>query len=112
MSAVLGFLKVVVICFAAVTALCIVLIVVINFLPKSPLRDVLGIVAQRLGATAAVAGVSMPVDFVPGLDVAYDVGGLIFLAWYWVRMIRAIGNAVGDRRRDVPELEPKNRKRR
>jgi hypothetical protein len=93
MDTIFGFLKVLVICGSALTALFIILIVLINFLPRSPLRDILGAVSGRIGVTAAITVVSIPVDFVPGVDVAYDVISLIFLIWYWLRIIKVIEEA-------------------
>jgi hypothetical protein len=93
MDAIFGFLKVLVICFTALTALFIVLIVLVNFLPRSPLRDILGALSKRIGVTAAVTVISIPIDFVPGADVVYDVLSIIFLAWYWFRIIKVIREA-------------------
>lgn len=90
MDALFGFLKTLVICLTVLTVLFILLIVLVNFLPRSPLRAILGAITQRIGVTAAVTAVSIPVDLVPGFDVAYDVVGLIFLVWYWFRLIKVI----------------------
>lgn len=93
MDAFFGFLKVLVICFTSLTALFIILIVLVNFLPRSPLRDILGAVSKRIGVTAAVTVIAIPVDFVPGVDVAYDVISIMFLVWYWYRIIKVIQEA-------------------
>jgi len=90
MDALLGLVKTLVICFTVLTVLFILLIVLVSFLPRSPLRDILGAISKRIGITAAVTAVSIPVDFVPGFDVAYDVISLIFLVWYWFRLIKVI----------------------
>jgi hypothetical protein len=94
MDALFGFLKVLVICFTVLTALFLLLIVLVRFLPRSPWRDILDAISKRIGVTAAVTAVSIPVDFVPGVDVAYDVVSLIFLIWYWFRLIKVIREAL------------------
>lgn len=93
MDAFFGFLKVLVICVTALTGLCILLLVLVNYLPRSPLRDILGAISKRLGATVAVTTIAIPVDFLPGVDVAYDVLSFVFLVWYWFRLVRVIQEA-------------------
>lgn len=50
-----SFLKVLVLCVAGLIALLVLLLVLVNYLPKSPLRDIIGALTMRIGATAAYA---------------------------------------------------------
>lgn len=70
---------------AAMTALLIVLLVVIARLPNdNPLKRILTALSYRVGATAAAGALAIPVEPIPGLDVAYDVGVPIVLILYWL----------------------------
>ena len=60
--------EILVLCLAGLIALFLVLVVLVNYLPKSPLRDVLGAVTKRIGATAAVAMIAIPVQPIVGVD--------------------------------------------
>ncbi len=93
MNAFFGFLKILVLCITGLIALLIILIVLVNYLPKSPLRDVMGALTKRIGATAAVTVIAIPVQPILGVDGIYDVVSFLFLAWYWFRMVKEIQEA-------------------
>lgn len=94
MSEFFSFLKVLVLCVAGLIALLVILLVLVNYLPKSPLRDVMGALTKRIGATAAVAVIAIPVQPMIGIDGIYDVASSIFLLCYWLLLIRDIQKAL------------------
>ncbi len=99
MEAFFGFLKVVAICIAGLTALFLILLAI----PRSPLRDFTLSLTKRVGATAAGAAVFLPIDIVPVFGEMGDVAVLIFLAWYWYTFFRDI------RRPSSPVAPPSKR---
>src|SRR3954454_22226556 len=74
---------------AVMTALLIALVVIVSFLPPdNPLKQVLTALSYRVGATAAVGALAVPIEPIPGLDAIYDVGAPILLLWYWYTFFR------------------------
>ena len=74
---------------AAMFALFIVLIVVVSILPDdNPLKRILTALSYRVGASFALGAVALPVEFVPGIDVAYDIAAPIWLIWFWYTFFR------------------------
>ncbi len=94
MSEFFGFLKVLVLCVAGLIALLVILLVLVNYLPRSPLRDIMGALTKRIGATAAVAMIAIPIQPVVGIDGIYDIASSIFLLCYWLLLIREIQKAL------------------
>jgi hypothetical protein len=61
------------------------LVVVISLLPAgNPLRELLGALSMRVGATIVAGVVALPVEPIPGIDVLYDVGVPLVLLCYWL----------------------------
>lgn len=89
-----SFLKVLVLCIAGLIALVVLLLVLVNYLPKSPLRDIIGALTMRLGATAAVAVIAIPVQPIVGVDGIYDIASTMFLLCYWLLLIKDIRKAL------------------
>ena len=89
-----SFLKILVLCLAGLIALTAILIVLVNYLPRSPLRDVLGAVTKRITATALVAMIAIPVQPIVGIDGIYDLASSAFLLCYWLLLIRDIRKAL------------------
>lgn len=89
-----SFLKVLILCLAGLIALLVILIVLVNYLPRSPLREVLGAVTKRIGATAAVAMIAIPVQPIVGVDGIYDIASSIFLLCYWLLLIKDVREAL------------------
>jgi hypothetical protein len=74
---------------AAMFAMLIVLIVVVSRLPDTnPLKRILTALSYRIGATAAAGVVAIPVEPIPGVDVAYDIAVPLVLIWYWYTFVR------------------------
>jgi hypothetical protein len=93
MSAAFHFLEVLVISAAALVALTLVLLVIVAHLPGSPLKEILAALAKRIGATAAISLLAVPLEPIPGVDAFYDVAGAVFLAIYWFGIFKAIATA-------------------
>jgi hypothetical protein len=80
---------------AVMTALLIILIVVVSKMPSdNPLKRVLTALCYRIGATAAVGALAVPVEPIPGLDALYDIGVPILLIWYWFTFFRDASRAM------------------
>ena len=70
-------------------ALLVALIVVVAKLPDTnPLKRVLTALCYRLGATLAAGAIAIPLEPIPGIDLAYDVAVPIALIWYWFTFFR------------------------
>jgi hypothetical protein len=70
-------------------ALLIALVVIVSRMPDTnPLKRLLTALSYRLGATLAAGAVAIPLEPIPGVDVAYDIGVPIALAWYWYTFFR------------------------
>jgi hypothetical protein len=105
MDAFFHFLDVVVLCVTGLIALVLVLIVAVCYLPDSPVKDVMSAVTKRIGATAAVAAVGIPIEPIPGLDGLYDIGALLFLAVYWFGVLKEIRDALRRRKQREPVID-------
>jgi hypothetical protein len=106
MNAVFHFLEVLVISVAALVALTLVLIVIVAHLPGSPLKEILVAVAKRIGATAALSLLAVPLEPIPGVDVVYDAAGLVFLAIYWLSIVKIVAKALRSRTPATSGPEP------
>jgi hypothetical protein len=53
-----------------------------GFLNASTLQ-LLTSLCYRLGATLAAGAIAIPLEPIPGIDLAYDIGVPIALIWYW-----------------------------
>ena len=49
----------------------------------NPLKRILTALSYRLGATLAAGADAIPLEPIPGIDLAYDIGVPIALIWYW-----------------------------
>jgi hypothetical protein len=73
-----------------IAALLIALIVVVSKLSDTnPLKRLLTALCYRLGATLAAGAIAIPLEPIPGIDLAYDIGVPIALIWYWSTFFRA-----------------------
>ena len=91
-----------------IAALLIALIVVVSKLPDTnPLKRLLTALCYRLGATLAAGAIAIPLEPIPGIDLAYDIGVPIALIWYWFTFFkdarRAMSNALAQK---VPTGRP------
>jgi hypothetical protein len=76
---VFNFMKVVVICVSALIALVLVLMAI----PRSPVRDFVLSLTQRVGATATALAFVPPMDAIPIGGELYDLVALIGVIYYW-----------------------------
>jgi hypothetical protein len=69
-------------------------IAVFRMADTNPLKRVLTALtfklAARLGVTAAAGVLAVPIEPIPGIDVAYDLAVPILLAWYWFTFFREL----------------------
>ena len=73
----------------AMAVLFVALIIIVSLLPSTnPLKRVLTALSYRVGATAAVGALAVPIEPIPGADVLYDIGAPLFLLWYWYRFFK------------------------
>jgi hypothetical protein len=74
---------------AVMFALFIVLIVVISRMPPdNPLRQVLVALARRVAATWGLALIDIPASTLQPIGDLWDIGTLLFLAYYWYTFFR------------------------
>jgi hypothetical protein len=74
----------------AMFAMCIVLIVVVSYLPEqNPLKRILTALSYRVGATLLAGAVAVPIEPIPGLDALYDLAVSVALIWYWFTFFRS-----------------------
>ena len=86
----------------AMAALLVAAVIVVSRLPDTnPLKRILTALCYRLGATLAAGVVAIPIEPIPGIDVAYDMGVPIALIWYWWTFFR-------DARHMMPGQSPAN----
>jgi len=77
---------------AFMTVLLVVLVVIISMLPAdNPLKRTLTALSYRVGATAAVGALAIPIEPIPGLDAVYDISAPILLIWYWYTFFKNLG---------------------
>ena len=75
MADILHFLEFIIVCAFALLALFVVLLVVVSKMPRdNPLRMILSALSHRVGATAAVGALAIPIEQIPGLDAVYYIG--------------------------------------
>jgi hypothetical protein len=56
---------------------------------RSPLKRTLTALCFRLAATVVAAALAIPIEPIPGLDVAYDIGAPIMLVVYWISFFKS-----------------------
>ena len=67
-------------------ALLVVALIVVARLPRdNPLRQLLGELCRHLAVTLVAGTVAIPIEPIPGLDVAYDTVVPLALLYYWGR---------------------------
>ena len=92
MDRIIGFAEFIIGAIVALIALCLILLVVVSRMPAdNPLRQVLNLVIARIAATAAVGALAVPIEPIPGLDVLYDIGAPVLLAYYWFTLFKRVG---------------------
>ena len=71
------------------------LLVVLARMPgANPLKRLLIALTYRIGATLAAGAFAIPLEPVPGLDIAYDVGVPVLLLLYWASFFKKLGRTM------------------
>lgn len=84
------------------TVLLVGLLVILAKMPSAnPLKRLLTALTYRVGATLAAGAFAIPIEPIPGLDIAYDVGMPVLLLLYWVSFFMKAGRMMAKPRRDV-----------
>ncbi|HVW68661.1 MAG TPA: hypothetical protein VHB68_06775 [Steroidobacteraceae bacterium] len=84
-------------------ALLVVALIVISRLPaQNPLRQLLGELCRHIAVTLAAGAVAIPIEPIPGLDVAYDTVVPLALAYLWIRFAWRVIGTLGHGQRALP----------
>jgi hypothetical protein len=96
-------------------ALLVALLVVVAKLPDTnPLKRLLPALCYRLGVTLAAGAIAIPLEPIPGIDLAYDVAVPIALIWYWFTFFRGAYRTMSQtpsQRDPLPIANPSERRR-
>ena len=89
MNTVAEIIKYLLIFIGAISLLFIALLVIVSRLPVgNPLRLTLAALARRVAATWGLALIDIPAMVMQPLGDVWDIGSLIFLAYYWYTFFR------------------------
>ena len=84
----------------AMAVLLVVLVVAaLRMPPGNPLKRVVTALCLRVAATLGAGLIAIPIEPVPGVDVAYDAAAAIGLAIYWLSFFVTAARIVFDDRR-------------
>jgi hypothetical protein len=73
------------------TALLVALMITAARLPSgNPLRQLLGALCLRIAAMIGAGLVAIPIEPIPGLDVAYDIAAPLGLLVFWITFFRKL----------------------
>ena len=100
MDAFFHFMEVFLECVTALVVLAVVLVIIVWRMPNgTPAKEIMRALTKRVGATAGVALVGLPIQPIPEVDGLYDITGVIVLAIYWyslfgkIRTVRTLAEA-------------------
>jgi hypothetical protein len=73
----------------ALVALLVVLLIALSRMPKdNPLHQLLGALVRPVGVMVAAGVVGVPVEFIPGIDVIYDIAAVVLIAFSWLKFFK------------------------
>jgi hypothetical protein len=73
----------------ALVALLVVLLIVLAKMPKDhPMHQLLGALVRPVGLMVGAGVVGIPVEFIPGIDVLYDIVAVLLIAFSWLKFFR------------------------
>src|ERR1700756_1576244 len=79
-------------------ALLVIFLIVVARLPReNPLRQLLAELCRHLAVTLAAGAVAIPIEPIPGLDVAYDTVVPLALLYFWIKFAWRVVGIVGHR---------------
>jgi hypothetical protein len=87
--------------------LIVLLVVLWKMSPTNPLRLTLAALARRVAATWGIALVDIPATAMQPLGDVWDIGTLIFLAYYWYTFFRDDAGRAIRTLRDVARTTPR-----
>jgi hypothetical protein len=83
---------------AVLFAILVVLLIVVSRMPReNPLRQLLGELCRHVAITMAAGVVAIPMEMIPGVDVAYDTLVPLGLVFYWARFVVRFVTALHNR---------------
>ena len=101
-------LKYLLIFIGAMTVLMVVVLAVLwKMSPTHPWRLVVSAFARRLAATWGIALIDIPATAMQPLGDVWDIGTLIFLAWYWYTFFRDDAGRALQTLRDAAHRNPR-----
>jgi len=110
MDTVAEIIKYLLIFIGVMSMLFIALLVIISRLPVgNPLRLTLAALARRVAATWGLALIDIPAMAMQPLGDVWDIGSLIFLAYYWYTFFRDDGGRALRTLKDVARSTPRPR---
>jgi hypothetical protein len=88
-------------------ALLVAVLIVVARMPRdNPLRQLLSELCRHLAVTLAAGAAAIPIEPIPGLDVAYDTVVPIALLYYWIKFAWRVVGVLRPRAVSTqPELE-------
>jgi hypothetical protein len=89
--------------------LMIVVAILWKMSPTHPWRLVVAALARRLAATGGIALIDIPATAIQPLGDVWDIGSLIFLAWYWYTFFRDDAGRALHTLRDTAHRNPRPR---
>ena len=108
MDTIADIIKYLLIFIGAMAVLFLALIVVISRLPAgNPLRLTLAALTRRVAATGGLALIDIPATAMQPLGDVWDIGTLIFLAYYWYTFFRDDAGHAVRTLRDVARTTPR-----
>jgi hypothetical protein len=77
------------VCIVLMLALTLAFVIVVSLLPKdNPLYGLLSEFTRSLTTTAAMAVVAPVAEIFPGIDLAFDAGGIMMFIYVWGKFFR------------------------
>ena len=82
----------------ACLAILVVLLIVVARMPReNPLRQLLSELCRHVAVTLAAGAVAIPIEPIPGLDVAYDTLVPVALLYFWIKFAWRVVGILGQR---------------
>lgn len=84
------FLTVLALCFTGLILAGMLLVVIVMRMPANPLKELLTRLLWRIGATAGLTVLGLPLQPIPVVDGVYDLLGTLLLVVYWLSFFREL----------------------
>jgi hypothetical protein len=74
----------------ALVALLVALLIAVSMMPKdNPLHQLLAALVRPVAVMVGAGVIAVPVEFIPGVDVIYDIAALIVIALSWFKFFKS-----------------------